>query len=277
MTTARDLYLAGRERLTHIDNGDSDARALVLHALDITLAQYTIRDIAVAPEQVIRYLALVERRAMHEPLQYIMGHCEFYGLRFHVTPDVLIPRPETECLVERVIELSPRRMLDIGTGSGAIALSVATTVPQCRITALDVSGAALDVARRNAAEFGVNNVEFIEADILRYSPRYDMYDVVVSNPPYIETACIDTLMEEVRLHEPRLALDGGDDGLAFYRRIMGQCVDGKAILLFEMGYTQYEPLTQLAERLGYTWHVYYDYGQIPRVMELHPMRSSVMD
>lgn len=186
----------------------------------------TEADQRVAPEQVNRLGTMLERRLGHEPLQHILGHAEFYGLRLRVTPDVLIPRPETEVVLEvaleRIRDRTAPRILDIGTGSGAIALACAHGRPDANVVACDVSLAALAVARANASALGLD-VSFVRADVLdtTFAGRFDeAFDLVVSNPPYVPPGEAETLAPEVREFEPSLALFSSDDPLQFYRAIV---------------------------------------------------------
>ena len=168
------------------------------------------------------FRARIKRRVQHEPLQYISGRTEFYGYKFEVTPAVLIPRPETERLVEIGIELladrkSPR-IIDLGTGSGAIAISLAKEVPGAFVVAIENSPAAIEVARSNGELNQLTNIEFTLLDILTDQPD-GQFDLLIANPPYIPASEMTTLMPEVRDHEPRSALTDEKDGLVFYRRI----------------------------------------------------------
>lgn len=197
--------------------------------------------------------AVLKRRSLGEPLQYILGKSEFMGLEFKVGPDVLIPRPETEILVEKTVSLlsglpvSPSRILDLGAGSGNIAISLAQFFPQAKIDAVDVSEEALEVARANAVLNKVK-VNFMQSDLFSVFntipgtqyPIHRPYDVIVSNPPYIKSDEIDKLQIEVR-REPRIALDGGKDGLDFYRRIINDAaryLRKQGLLVLEIGYKQ---------------------------------------
>jgi release factor glutamine methyltransferase len=172
---------------------------------------------------------LVKRRGSREPLQHIVGSTSFCGLEMKVTREVLIPRPETEGLAERAwqflesrLEQSPAELsaLDFGTGSGCLAIALASHVPQARICALDLSPSALDVARANAARHNVESrIRFFEGDGFGALPQDLRFDLIVSNPPYIPTREIQHLAPEVRDHDPLLALDGGEDGLVFLRRL----------------------------------------------------------
>lgn len=171
-------------------------------------------------EELATFRRMVSRRARREPLQHILGSQEFCGLEFQVSPDVLIPRHDTETLVEEALKrVAPAaQVLDIGTGSGCIAVVLAMRLPRAQVAAVDVSPAALEVARRNAARHGVE-VEMLLGSLLE-PVRGRRFDLIVSNPPYIPGADIARLEPEVRDGDPRLALDGGPDGLDIYRRLV---------------------------------------------------------
>ncbi len=170
-----------------------------------------------------QFRSWVKRRVDHEPLQYISGRAEFYGLTFAVNPAVLIPRPETERLVEVALEVSSEiptvRILDVGTGSGCIAISLAKELTEANLVAVDNSPAAIDLARKNALTNGIQNIEFFQLDFLTERPK-GKFDLIVSNPPYIPAKEMTTLMPEVGRHEPVDALTDNSDGLAFYRRFI---------------------------------------------------------
>jgi release factor glutamine methyltransferase len=200
---------------------------------------------------------LLERRREGEPIQYITGDCEFYGLPFRVTPDVLIPRPETEHLVESILGLAPvfaePRIVDVGTGSGVIAVALAHKLPGARIAAIDVSAAALDLARENGSRNGVaERIRFLQGDLLA-PVAGETFDFVVSNPPYVPTSDRDSLSVEVREYEPGLALFAGEDGLEIYRRLIpdacGVLASGGFIVL-EMGCGQADTIRSLLGSAG---------------------------
>ncbi|MBP1153221.1 peptide chain release factor N(5)-glutamine methyltransferase [Paenibacillus sp. PvR098] len=204
---------------------------------------------------------LIERKASGEPVQYIVGEQEFYGLPYAVTPEVLIPRPETELLVEQVILLGRQlwdegeepAVADVGTGSGAIAVSLAVQCPRWRVMASDISPGALEVAQANAARHGVaERVAFMEGDLLGpWIERGERLDLVVSNPPYIPEADEAGLQPEVRLFEPRTALYGGEDGMEPYRRLTAQLAELPAVpamVGFEVGMGQAGEVRHLLER-----------------------------
>ena len=201
---------------------------------------------------------MTERRAAGEPLQYITGHQEFYKLDFLVTPAVLIPRPETEFLVERVLalvrdtSLTSPLIVDAGTGSGCIAVTLAVELNAARVIATDISGAAVAVARLNAERHGVSSrVTFCEGDLLAPLDALDIknqVDILASNPPYVAASKPELVQREVRDYEPRAALFGGDDGLTFYRRLLAEGFDvvrPGGHLVCEIGYTQLDAITEM--------------------------------
>lgn len=205
-----------------------------------------------AEPDMIRYCDLVTKRGERIPLQHLTGEQEFMGLDFHVNEHVLIPRQDTECLVERVLPyVDGKRVLDVCTGSGCIAIAIAKLGKPFIVHGVDISEEALAVARQNATELNAS-VELFAGDLMT---RMDgQYDVIVSNPPYIPPSVIEGLMPEVRLHEPMLALDGGQDGLEFYRRIAGQAVTRLAPngrLFLEIGCEQAAAVAEILQKQGY--------------------------
>jgi release factor glutamine methyltransferase len=230
-----------------IENPRADAQILLGHVLGYDKTYLTV-NFAEQPSEADRnrFKDLIQRRVAGWPVAYLVGHRGFYTLDFEVNPSVLIPRPDTETLVAEAITylkpLTEPAVLDLGTGSGCIAVTVAHEKKDARVTAVDVSPDALEVARRNAAKNGVaDRVTFLQGDL--FAPLADgaAFDLVVSNPPYIAHHEFATLQPEVRDHEPRGALDGGADGLAFYRRIaagVGPYLKPGGRLLLEIGSTQ---------------------------------------
>lgn len=217
------------------------------------LSLYLNKDKLIDKQDALFISSVLKRRVAGQPLQYILGRADFMGLGFKVTPDVLIPRPETELLIEaavsrlRTTNCEPRttNLLDIGSGSGCVAVSLAALLPKARITATDISGAALEVAKENARlNMVAERIDFVQADLFPASGRYGL---IVSNPPYVPTAQIDKLQPEVK-YEPRIALDGGADGLNFYRRIIKEAPDyleDGASLLLEIAFDQREAIEEL--------------------------------
>jgi release factor glutamine methyltransferase len=223
--------------------------------------------------QATDFMELVERRYRGEPIQYITGQTEFYGLPFQVTPDVLIPRPETEHLVEKIVELAPifpkPRLVDVGTGSGVIAIAFAHDWPNAEITATDLSASALSLARRNAERIGFDDrIRFQQGDLLAPVAN-EQFEIVVSNPPYVPEPDRATLAVEVRDHEPALALFAGPDGLDIYRRLIPQalaCLVSGGFLVLEIGYHQSPAIADLLAVSGFQNIEFVpDLQQIPRV------------
>jgi release factor glutamine methyltransferase len=251
MISVRAALARGAAQLQHLTNARRDAELLMMHTLGCDRAWLlTHSDALLTAEQAALYERLIVRRARHEPIQYIVGEQEFYGLKFRVTPDVLIPRPETEHLVEallpRVPHDVPLRIADIGTGSGAIAVALAHSLRQAQITALDISPAALAVAQGNAAQNNVaEGIRFVESDLLA-AVAGEIFDAIVSNPPYVATSEI--LEPQVRDFEPAGALFAGATGLEIYRRLIPQAhaaLNADGWLLLEIGDGQRDAIHQL--------------------------------
>ncbi len=206
-------------------------------------------------EETQTYEGLIKRRAEREPVAYILGTWDFMGLSFEVNSDVLIPEQDSEFLVEEALRhcQDDMEILDLCTGSGCIGLSILNFSNYSRATCTDISGKALAVARRNAEKLGLSDrVTFMETDLFPGEER--KYDMIVSNPPYIRTDVIETLAPEVKDHEPRLALDGSDDGLSFYRRIIDNAhrfLLSSGYLIMEIGYDQAQDVTELLEAKGH--------------------------
>ncbi len=220
------------------------------------------------PEAVMdRLRPLVKRRAEGEPLEYVLGATTFAGHRITVTPDVLIPRPETEILLEAAIKrVDPKGtpVLDVGTGSGILAIALAKKFPELEIVAVDISSAALAVAQKNAD--GLGKIRFLESDLMENPALPARFQMIVANLPYIPTGQIDTLQREVR-HEPRRALDGGADGLDLVRRLISQSVGRTRCLLLELGDGQAEETKTLCLRAGYALiEILPDFTQRERIL-----------
>ena len=280
-TTYNNLYLDTRQRLREagVEGAQLEARELLCHAADKSREQF-YRDMALyAPDPVEEKLAaLVERRLAGEPVAYLIGEWEFYGLTLDVTPDVLIPRMDTEVLAERAILLARAagegaRVLDLCAGSGCVGLAVAANVPTCRVVLADVSEAALKICKGNVRRNELNaRVTCVQADALQKpdAALWD-FDVIACNPPYIPTGDLAGLDVSVRDYEPRSALDGGADGLDFYRAITarwGSALRLGGSLLFEVGINQAMDVAALLERSGFEdIQSTQDTQGIPRVVE----------
>jgi release factor glutamine methyltransferase len=255
LTTLREAVVSGARRLAALeelaDGATRDAELLLLTAAEISRASLLAHPEREIAEAVLaRYEASLARRLACEPMQYILGEQEFYGLRLRVTRDVLIPRPETEHLVEAVLaRLSgPVRVLDVGTGSGAIALAIAAHLSEAMVTAVDLSPAALAVAASNARVHGLTErVRFLESDLLG-AVRGEVFDAVVSNPPYVPEGDRVGLATQVREFEPELALFGGASGMDVYERLIPQAalaLKAGGLLAMEIGFGQREAVAAL--------------------------------
>lgn len=262
--TLKQLYKVGTVKLAEegIEEFSLDAWYLLEYVTGVSKAMYFAEpERTVSEENADRYIDCIRQRAAHIPLQHITGEQEFMGYPFCVNEHVLIPRQDTEILVEEAIQIMRPKMkiLDMCTGSGCIVLSI---LKMCKekyyMTDLqgigaDVSEEALKVARENSRRLEVP-VTWIQSDLFAKIPEEEKYDVIVSNPPYIETAVIDTLQEEVRLHDPYIALDGKEDGLYFYRRIISEAdkyLKPQGKLMFEIGCDQAEAVEELMKNAGY--------------------------
>ena len=233
----------------------NDAGIIFEEAFQMNRTSYLIRANEEADESLVpAFNEMINRRAAHEPLQYILGKAYFMGLEFMVSPDVLIPRFDTEILVEKALKhiKSDMKVLDVCTGSGCIAVSVAK-LSGADVTAVDISEAALNMARKNAEHNGISNVTFVHSDM--FSNVEGQYDVILSNPPYIRSEEVLKLMPEVLVHEPHLALDGHEDGLFFYEilaRESGRFLKQSGMLIMEIGYDQAEDVSRLLENNNFT-------------------------
>lgn len=255
--TLRDAYEYGREQLNFasVDDADLDAWYLLEFATGINRTMYYLKmQEEISSEQEASYREFIEKRASHVPLQHITGVQEFMGLEFWVNEHVLVPRQDTEVLVESVLEvLKPEmKILDMCTGSGCILISLLKLGKARCGVGVDVSENALFVAKKNCDKLGVK-AELIKSDL--FENVSGRYDVIVSNPPYIRTAVIEELKEEVKFYDPFIALDGKEDGLCFYRKIVEKSPEylsegGK--LYFEIGHDQGEDVKKLMEKAGFT-------------------------
>ncbi len=234
-----------------------DAEWTLAHVLKCSRSELHVRSHQpLTAAQNATFRSLIHRRAGRMPLQHLLGNTEFYGLPFYSSPDALIPRPETETLVEVAFDhlkdcISPR-ILDIGTGSGIIAIALAKELPESHVIAADISRRALCLARQNARLNGVSDrVSWVQTDLLTAFATPEYFHAIVSNPPYIPSRAIDALQPEVRFCDPRIALDGGGDGLDFYRRIIPHSIPLLApggLLGFEIGHDQAGAVTRLLAR-----------------------------
>ncbi len=255
--TIKELLNQGTIMLKNedIDGPKNKARAILQYTLKKSKEYTIIYDTKeVTQKQRDEYVKNIKRLISGEPLQYITGIQEFMKINFVVTKDVLIPQPDTEILVEEAIKIANRidnpLILDLCTGSGAIAVSLAKNIPNARIVATDISKKALEIAKQNAKLNGVlNNIDFIESNLFDKIKNIK-FDIIVSNPPYIETDEIKKLPKDVR-QEPTIALDGGKDGLDFYRKIFAkgnEYLNRQGYLCVEIGYNQKEAVRKIIEK-----------------------------
>ena len=257
----RQLRLLARDVLkaAGIENAEREAEWLLAHALRLRHSElFTGPDRTLLSTDAAQAWTSIERRAAREPLQYILGTQDFRGLDIVVTPDVLIPRPETELVVEeaaQVIGTAGRPVVaDVGTGSGCIAVALAKACPHATICATDISWPALAVARKNAVQHDVEGrVKFLQADLLEpfAVSAHGIFDTIVSNPPYIPDGEMEALQPEVARFEPRLALAAGVDGLTYYRRLLKAAsvlLQRGGHLVVELGFGQADTVTAFAEK-----------------------------
>ena len=273
----RECFEKGRGALADagIEEAALDARLLLEHICGTDRNTLLVHgDRTVSPEEEKQYLDAVERRSRRIPLQQITGQQEFMGLPFWVNSNVLIPRQDTEVLVEEVLKHTHdgMRILDMCTGSGCILISILHYSNDCEGLGVDISSPALEVAEENAERLlsgrtGVS-ARFLQSDL--FEAVDGKYDILVSNPPYIRSAVVDTLMPEVKDYEPRIALDGEEDGLVYYRRILSDCkknLKKGGMLFFEIGYDQAEAVKGMMEQAGFLEvTVKKDFGGLDRVV-----------
>lgn len=256
-----ELWKWGEKRLADsgIREADLDAKYLLLEAFEMDLAHFLLREQEQVPStdgRTREYSDAVLARASRVPLQYLTGKQDFMGLTFHVDERVLIPRQDTETLAELVLRENPEkniRLLDLCTGSGCLAVSLAVLGGYEEVDAGDISPDALEVAEENGRRLG-GNVHFVESDLFSALDPGKAYDVIVSNPPYIPTEVIEGLEPEVRDYEPRMALDGSGDGLAFYRRLAAESpshLKPGGRLYLEIGWDQGESVEALLRENGF--------------------------
>lgn len=265
--TFEEAYNRGKDILTKADVPDAsiDARLLLEEVAGVNkayLLAHANEELKLSCEDSIeeRYFDMIERRAKRIPLQHIVGYQEFMSLRFKVNEDVLVPRFDTENLVEEALKHvhDGMRVLDMCTGSGCILISILNYSNDCTGVGVDISDKALKVAKENAKNILKDrqdiNISFLKSDLFSELSSEEKFDVIVSNPPYIQTEVIKTLEREVKDYDPIIALDGGADGLAFYRRIIdssGDYLNPGGVIIFEIGYDEALEVTNLLKRAGF--------------------------
>jgi protein-(glutamine-N5) methyltransferase, release factor-specific len=268
----KELLADGTKMLTQagIDEAELDARYILEYITGLNSAQYFIHsEDIIEKNKAEEFFRLIERRSKRIPLSYVIGTRDFFGLTFKVDENVLIPEQETELLVEEVIKHSEgKSVLDMCTGSGCIAISIALFGKPSKVAASDISEKALEVARENAKSLKSGEISFIQGDM--FENVTDKFDIIVSNPPYIETGEIDELMPEVRDYIPRLALDGDIDGLKFYRIISKEAVkklNKNGRIFYEIGYNQSRAVASILLENGFTdVKIMKDYSGLDRIV-----------
>lgn len=261
----KELLEYGKVRLqeAEIEQYALDAWLLLEYVFQVSRTWYFVHENDMADtEKAEQYLEYIGERSRHVPLQQLTGEAYFYGMKFYVNEDVLIPRQDTEVLVEEVLKLSRTvfpeekrkhlNILDVCTGSGCILLSLLSNLENAVGTGVDLSEKALNVARINGRNLGIQ-AEWIHSNL--FDKVQGKYDMIVSNPPYIKTSVIGELMDEVKYHEPKMALDGREDGLYFYRAMIREAeeyLNQGGILAFEIGYDQGESVSRLMREQGYS-------------------------
>ena len=275
--TLRSFLIWAIDRLLQagIESPRLDAEVLMVEGLDITRTELmTHSDRILNRSEAELLCSRIERRVLREPVSYITGSREFWSLEFSVNENVLIPRPETEILVEQCLKAfakttSPIRILDLGTGSGILSIVLAKEIPESRITAIEKFPKALKIAQKNASRHNVKTqVEFISGDLMTVDWQ-GLYHLVVSNPPYIETEKLSACMPDVRKYEPVDALNGGVDGLDYYRFIIPtawNALEENGMLAFEIGHNQASAVTALMEERYQDIQVVQDYSGYDRVV-----------
>lgn len=268
----KGLLVDGAKMLAQagIEEAELDARYILEHITGLNSAQYFIHsEDIIEKDKAEEFFRLIERRSKRIPLSYVIGTRDFFGLTFKVNENVLIPEQETELLVEEVIKYSEgKAVLDMCTGSGCIAISIALFGKPSKVAASDISEKALEVARQNAKCLNAGEISFIQGDM--FENVTEKFDIIVSNPPYIETGEIDELMPEVRDYLPRLALDGDEDGLKFYRIISKEAVkklNKNGRIFYEIGYNQSRAVASILLENGFTdIKVIKDYSGLDRIV-----------
>ena len=254
----------------NIENPQIDAEFIISHVLDMNKANLYLNSKDILDNEKSDIIEqFIIRRTKHEPLQYILGETEFYGCKIKVDPDVLIPRPETELLVEKLVQENVNSILEIGTGSGAIAIALAKQMKNVQIEATDISEKALNIAGQNA-ELNNVSINFIQSDI--FENIKNKYDIIVSNPPYISKKEYDNLAPEIKDYEPEISLLAKEEGLFYYKKIFENAKDyltEKGKIYFEIGYNQAEKIKEIAKENGFDEiNVFKDLNGFDRIVRI---------
>lgn len=272
---------SGYFREKRVDSPRLTIELMLAHVMNVSRFQlYMNFEQPLSQDELDALRGMIKRRVAREPLQYILGEAHFHGRSFVVRPGVLIPRPETELLVDEALRRTrPLRALDVGTGSGCIALTVGLERPETEVIGIDVSEEALEVARENQRRLGGSNVEFRTVDIFDDAMVRDLgsFDLVISNPPYIPQQEVGDLQEEVRNHEPRVAVTDGGNGLAFYERfaeLAPQILREEGEMFLELGFDQAAPVRALFRTGKFRVDIYRDMEKVERILRVRRPEST---
>lgn len=278
----QSIVAVGLHKLGIVADPIFDTRLLLMHALSLTqidLISDTSR--CLTDDEARKVTKIAAGRAEGIPVARLIGEAEFWSLPFYLSSETLIPRPDSERVVEAVLEHlghGPSSILDIGTGTGCLALAILSERENARGIGVDISAGALEVANRNAARLGLEKqFSTVRSNLFADLPKSASFDRIVSNPPYIASSVIETLGVEVRDHDPRLALDGGSDGLDIYKRLISQAGRFLAIggaLILEIGYDQGTKVAELLAQAGYKSELFFDLGGQPRVLVGHKIATN---
>jgi release factor glutamine methyltransferase len=282
--------IAGKLTICGIDAADKEAELFMKEGLEIDLLKLFRDDPELNDDQMRIIEDMFNRRAGREPLQYILGYTDFMGLKIMVGSGVLIPRPETELMAEQAVELirtsgvgrrasddeQRSTILDLCTGSGCLALALAKNFPDSRVFGTDISGKAVGYARKNAELNGIENVQFFKGNLFEPIEEAQFFDLIISNPPYIRTTEIETLQPEIKEWEPLNALDGGEDGLGFYREIIPESrkhLKDNGTIMFELGDDCASAVAGMLDQAGFSGvTVNKDYSGIKRIIHARWIR-----
>jgi len=262
-----------------IEGAQKEAEILIAYGAGIEALEMYRDNPDMTDAQICAAEEFLGRRLLREPLSYIIGHEEFLGLTLEVGPGVLIPRPETELMAEHAIKTTraqntehrTQTVLDLCTGSGCLALALARGIPSSQVYGVDISDAAVGYAKRNALRNNINNATFLHGDLFAPFKKRGFFDLIISNPPYIRSGDITGLQPEIREWEPETALDGGEDGLDFYRRIIPSAreyLKDRGMLMIEIGAGQADDTADIIKSAGYSqFRIIKDYNGIDRILE----------
>ncbi|MCE2502846.1 MAG: peptide chain release factor N(5)-glutamine methyltransferase [Chlorobi bacterium] len=268
-------------REKRIDSPRLTIELMLAHILNLKRFDLYVQfDRPMLEDELLKLRSMVKQRVAREPLQYILGEAEFHGRRFSVRPGVLIPRPETELLVDEALRRTKSlRCLDVGTGSGCIAITISLERPETEVVAIDLSEEAIEIALENAERLKAGLIDFQNIDFFDDEAVKSLgsFDLIISNPPYVSTNEMSELQIEVRDYEPRIAVIDGNDGLSFYRRLVELApvlLRREGEIFLELGYGTANAVRQMFEKGGFQVEIYSDYDRIERILRAYPQPAS---